>query len=129
MGLSLELSSFVVGHPHVAGIAAVVAVAHTVVAVGMWCTNCSVRLDVVDAAAAIAVVAVAIVVAIPTADDSNHLQNPVDCCFALRRIDVDPSKVVATNKRQNKLGITSRRQSIIFIRSLRNYSIYILLLV
>lgn len=119
MGLSLVLNRFVVGHPHVAGTVVVVVVAdarhvaHTVGAVGTLCTNYFVRFDVVDAAVAVAVAVAAIVVATPTADDSSRSKCPVDCCyFALRRIGVDPSKVVATNKEYNGLDFTTGRQSI-----------------
>lgn len=76
MGLNLVLDRLVVGHPHVAGIGSAVAVARhvarTVEAVDMSCIDCSVRLDVVDAAVAVPVVAAAIVAAIPTAGDNSH---------------------------------------------------------
>lgn len=108
MGLSLADTAAVVA------VAVVRHVARTAVAVGMWCTNCFVRLVVVGVVAGVAAVAVA--VAIPIAGDNNHL-NPADCCFALRRIDVDRSKEVATNKRHGiSLDFITRRQSIIFIR-------------
>lgn len=97
MGLGLELNSFVVGHLHV--VADIVAAQHAVVDFGMLCTNYSVRLDDV----AVAAIAVAIVVAIPIADDNNHLHCPVDLYFGLRQIDGDPSKVVATIYRFSRL--------------------------
>lgn len=88
MGLSLVLNRLVVGWLHVAaGIAVAVRhVAPAVVDSGRWCTNCSVRLDVVAAAA--------IVVAIPIAGDNSHWKHPADL-FAHRQIDADPSTVVA----------------------------------